>query len=616
MPRPLVFGNQSLLVAVDERHRIRDLIWPMSEGVNHLCGKAVAWGVYADGRMSWVDSPEWTITMAYEDGALVARCVLENSALGIRIETEEACAPERDIFFRKAKVMNLRDEPRTIKVYWNHEFLIGESNIGNTALYHPDLKGFLHYKRGHAILVFCAGPGPDEWSCGVRFEPGTGSWTQCAQGRLDMKGREVGAVDSTLGRTLHLEAGGAAEVDWGLACSESSFSLGSEFGGLDLESIMEDRRDADSDYLAPMLRVPDWPELDQAARRAALIVQTQTALNGAILAANDSDGMTHNTLNYTNVWPRDGALVSEALHAVNLAGAAEEFLHWCLQVGQTEGFFEQKYQPTGQLGVGWHPMVRDGQRVLPIQLDETALPLSLAARCFGDFEPEYQALVQKELVDPCLSALRRYRDADGLPLASWDLWEERRGVSFFAACSAAKAFQDWGLAEEAEQVKQAMLRRMVGPDGAFARQINEDGSLDLTADSALVGGLLMGLFPWDAEVVVKTLDKGRAKLMEPLPRRDVARYEGDYYHRVAEGYPGSPWILCTLWLGQAEVLRGRREEGRRLIQTALDQAAPTGVLSESTHPLTAAPLSVSPLTWSHAEVLQAAAAWRDSAPQG
>ena len=47
-----------------------------------------------------------------------------------------------------------------------------------------------------------------------------------------------------------------------------------------------------------------------------------------------------------------------------------------------------------------------------------------------------------------------------------------------------------------------------------------------------------------------------------------------------------------------ETLRGPREV---LELWATERALPSGVLAEQVHPKTGAPLSVSPLTWSHAE---------------
>ena len=65
MPRPLVFGNGRLLVQCDHRGNIRDFAWPI--GIwNHLSGRAVRIGVWAEGGFSWLDSARWERSHRYE----------------------------------------------------------------------------------------------------------------------------------------------------------------------------------------------------------------------------------------------------------------------------------------------------------------------------------------------------------------------------------------------------------------------------------------------------------------------------------------------------------------------------------------------------------------------
>ncbi len=71
-----------------------------------------------------------------------------------------------------------------------------------------------------------------------------------------------------------------------------------------------------------------------------------------------------------------------------------------------------------------------------------------------------------------------------------------------------------------------------------------------------------------------------------------------------ERHPGNPWIITTLWLAQHEALSGRSERARELLRWALDRAHSSGLLPEQIHPENGEALSVSPLTWSHAEVLK------------
>lgn len=87
----------------------------------------------------------------------------------------------------------------------------------------------------------------------------------------------------------------------------------------------------------------------------------------------------------------------------------------------------------------------------------------------------------------------------------------------------------------------------------------------------------------------------------------VARYTNDFYHRVSndiERVPGNPWFICTMWLAEYEIMRARNltelNNALPILEWVVDRALPSGVLAEQVDPYTNEPLSVSPLTWSHA----------------
>jgi GH15 family glucan-1,4-alpha-glucosidase len=94
----------------------------------------------------------------------------------------------------------------------------------------------------------------------------------------------------------------------------------------------------------------------------------------------------------------------------------------------------------------------EGQRVLPIQQDETALVLWALRQHFETFrDVEFLKPLYNTLVTRPGDWLLEYRDEHGLPRPSWDLWEERRGVHTFTvatvigALDAAAAFaHDFG----------------------------------------------------------------------------------------------------------------------------------------------------------------------------
>jgi len=91
----------------------------------------------------------------------------------------------------------------------------------------------------------------------------------------------------------------------------------------------------------------------------------------------------------------------------------------------------------------------------------------------------------------------------------------------------------------------------------------------------------------------------------------VARYENDYYHQVetrnTASVPGNPWAICTLWLAQYGIATATTVEQLRAAVPKLEwtraRSLESGVLAEQFDPYTGAPISVSPLTWSHATVM-------------
>jgi GH15 family glucan-1,4-alpha-glucosidase len=91
----------------------------------------------------------------------------------------------------------------------------------------------------------------------------------------------------------------------------------------------------------------------------------------------------------------------------------------------------------------------------------------------------------------------------------------------------------------------------------------------------------------------------------------VARYEDDYYHQVSRdlaNIAGNPWFICTLWLADWHAATAKTPEelgkAKNLLEWVSAHALPSGVLAEQVNPYTGEPMSVSPLTWSHAAFVE------------
>lgn len=220
----------------------------------------------------------------------------------------------------------------------------------------------------------------------------------------------------------------------------------------------------------------------------------------------------------------------------------------------------------------------------------------------------------------------KFRDKQTkLPLPSYDLWEERYGVHSFtvasviaglyAASNFACAFGEDDLAEKylntADEMKEAMVKYLYHEgEKRFVRMGTRSGSgyeLDMTVDASLAGIFQFGAFSADDPLVVSTMQAIRDRLWVKTKVGGMARYVDDTYQQQSkdiDNIPGNPWFICTMWLGQYEIARAKTVEDLEravpIMEWVAERALESGVLAEQVHPETNAPLSVSPLTWSHA----------------
>src|SRR5207237_1754450 len=80
--------------------------------------------------------------------------------------------------------------------------------------------------------------------------------------------------------------------------------------------------------------------------------------------------------------------------------------------------------------------------------------------------------------------------------------------------------------------------------------------------------------------------------------------------------PGNPWIICTLWLAEHAIARATSvaelQSALDLVRWVRSRARPSLVLPEQIHPFTGGPLSVSPFSWSHAQVVSVVRGYLES----
>lgn len=632
--RDIPVGNGSLLVTFDEFYQIRDIYFPRVGKENHTEGHACKFGVWVDNQFAWVSDKSWRRELRYVPETLVTNVRLRNEKLGVEILSNDTVLSHANLFLRRATVKNLDSRAREIRVFLHQDFYISESEVGDTAYFDPDAMALVHYKGKRYFLINTA-PHFSSFATGRKGLPDReGTWRDAEDGHLAGGAITEGAVDSTIGLTFRLGANESQEFYYWIAAGTSLEEVAAENRCVQEQTPAQIFQDT-ANYWRAWVNKNDHDfadlstEVIELFKRSLLVVRTQIDNGGAILAANDSDVTIRATDHYSYLWTRDGALVAYALDLAGYSFLTRSFFALCGEIIHKDGYFLQKYNSDGSLASGWHASWDAATRtkLIPIQEDETALVLWALWQHYNHFRDiEFVRRLYQPLIVRAADFMAAFRDdATKLPKPSWNLWEDRRGVHTFTAASVvggleaaanfARLFGETARAENyqtaANEVRAAMRKHLYSQSlGRFIRALMPDGNngfyADTTVDASLFGAFYFGAFDAKDELVVNTMRAVEEKLMVKTEIGGVARYENDGYMQVStdtEKIPGNGWFICTLWLADYYIAAAETPESLQkaleILEWTTNRALPSGVLAEQVHPLTGAPVSVSPLTWSH-----------------
>jgi glucoamylase len=441
MPRDIPVGNGRLLICFDKEYRIRDIYFPHVGQENHVSGNPFRFGVWAEGQFSWVGHG-WKRSLLYLEDTLVTEVSLHHPGLGLIIVCHDAVDFHENIYVREIGVENLQPREREIRLFFSQNFDISGHSVGDTVAYDPPTGGLVHYKGARYFLVNGMdgeGRGLSQFAVGQKNVKGReGTFRDAEDGRLSGNPIAQGSVDSAVALHLTLPPHGKGIAYYWLGAAETwkdVRQLDRRVREKGPQTLL--RRTGDYWRLWARKATPPLEFLPQAVqklyRRSLLVLRTQIDWQGGILAGNDSDVILFNRDTYSYVWPRDGALVANALDLAGYPMAAQNFYRFAADVIGRDGYFFHKYNPDGTLASSWHPWFSNGREQLPIQEDETALVLWALWKHFSIFRDiDFIKPLYLPLVKGAADFLCRYRDPEtGLPIPSYDLWEERRGVLSF-----------------------------------------------------------------------------------------------------------------------------------------------------------------------------------------
>lgn len=643
MPRDLPIGNGTLLVNFDSRYALRDLYFPHVGQENQTAGGPNRFGIWVDGAFGWLDGDGWQRDLCYDDETLVTRVVCASDRLGLELHCADGVDIGRNLYLKQFEVRDTSGHYRRVRLFQHLDLYLWGNANGDTAFYDPDYHALVGYKGLRYLWLGALANGKPEltrWAIGQKAVHGLeGSWRDAEDGELSGNPITQGSVDCIGGVDLLVPGGGVATAYFWIAAGYRYDEV-SELHELAVRRGPDSFLDRTRSYWRLWVNKEEAerfgdlpPAVVRLYKRSVLVVRSQIDDEGAIVAATDADILQFGRDTYAYMWPRDGALVAHALIRAGHGRSPRRFFEFCAKVISADGFLLHKYNPDGSAGSSWHPWVAaDGTKQLPIQEDETALVLWALWAHFRRFrDVEFVGSLYRGLIVTVADFLCRYVEPHtGLPAGSYDLWEERHGITTFTTAAvvagieaAANFVAAFGETERAAGYRRVAARMRAaareylydGERGHFSRliRVKPDGAIerDSTLDASIAGAFQFGLVATGDPLMVSTMEALERRLWCQTEVGGMARYEDDYYHQVSRDLtrvPGNPWFICTLWLADWYGARAQTAKdlvrARELLEWVAAHALPSGVLAEQVHPFTGIPLSVSPLTWSHAAFVE------------
>jgi len=635
MGRPVMLGNGSLTVGLNESGLVHDFYYPYVGLDNLTTSRSLPHkvGVWVDGKFSWLDSGDWTTTVDFETDALISSIRLQSQALQLELNLSDFVDHEFNAFCRQVTVHNHAERSREIRLFFHQAFQISRAGRGDTALYVPEGNYLLDYKGRCTLLVYAQGAdgtGLDQFSvgnCGIEGKEGT--WRDAEDGELSGNAVEHGGVDSALRCALSVAAQSSEIVDYWVVAADAQFSAEKIHEQL-LSSGLTDRLERTRKYWRDWLHVASphlrgmTPEQTTAVKKSLMIIKAHTDKRGGIIASCDSSIYNFGRDYYSYVWPRDGAYAMWPLIRLGYTDEPRRFFSFCRDIIHPDGYLMHKYQPDRAIGSTWHPLLHGKHSELAIQEDETATVVYMLGEYFeASHDEEFVESMYLTFVQPAANFMADFRDeATKLPHASYDLWEEKFLTSTYttamthrALLTAAELADTFDFPDDAVRWRDAAQEIASGCHILFDEErgalrkgylLQEDGSLqfDNTLDvSSGYGALMFATQAFGSKAIRSTFKVIENELLNKSPSGGVPRYEHDTYFASSPAYLGNPWFVTTLWLAQFYLQLARTPDAETLINWTLEKALPSGVLSEQVDPTNGAPVSVTPLVWSHAETI-------------
>ena len=370
-------------------------------------------------------------------------------------------------------------------------------------------------------------------------------------------------------------------------------------------------------------------ELKRLYDTSLFVLRSHADNRGSIIASSDSEMIEYGKDDYSYMWPRDAAFIAIALDSAGFDEITKSFFEFCKDVLHPDGYLHHRFRSDQSLGSTWHATtaqhdwLKDGILQLPIQEDETA---SVIFALWNHYQVtkdlEFIEMLYKPLIEKAADFLIKFRHKPtGLPLPSYDLWEEKIGVSTYTCAAvygglmAAARFSELldkrnhmrRYKDAAAEIKAAAIEHLFSEQlgSLFAVQplVRMERSSGRGGRCQFAFGLwYFGMLEQTHPLFERTAIQVEQRLRNPYPTGGYIRYEQDGYFKDTE--LSNPWFIATLWEAQRllrknEVTEADFTEVEHAFDWVLRHLYLSGVMSEQLNPYTGDARSATPLVWSH-----------------
>ncbi|MHB1864670.1 MAG: glycoside hydrolase family 15 protein [Candidatus Saccharimonadales bacterium] len=630
MGRPIVLSNGQLFIGLDESGLVHDFYYPYVglENLTNARSSQHKIGIWVDGKFSWTNDGSWEILVDFEDEALISHIELKNNNLDINLMLQDFIDIETNSFIRHITIANRLDRQRDVRLFMHQVFQISRAGRADTALYVPDDNYILDYKGRYSLAIsgkFKNGESFDQYAVGnYGIEGKAGTFKDAEDGELSDNAVEHGGVDSVIRFKRSLGPHKSDFVDYWVIASSSqndAQAINDQLKKDDIEKRLERVRE----YWRKWVNGPvELPKINRRSlTHSLLVIKAHIDERGSILASGDSSIFNFGRDYYCYCWPRDAAYALWPLIRLGHFEEAKQFFEFARDTKHKDGYLMHKYQPDRAIGSTWHPLVHGKRKELAIQEDETASVIYMIGQYYDASKDKtfIENIYQTFIVGAANFMARFIDEQTGLPHASYDLWEEKFLTTTYTVSTViagldtasylAKIVESpddairWK--KSAQQIRQN-LDKLYNQVGYFVKGylLQENGELeyDYTLDiSSLYGPFMYAGLEADDKRILSTATQVEKRILNVSPSGGVLRYENDNYFLTKRQYKGNPWVVSSLWLAQYYIAVNQYQKAKELMDWSIKRELSSAVLSEQFDPETAQPLGVTPLVWSHAELV-------------